>query len=292
MWMKPVKPLNEMFVFALGSAKIKAGVLATAIALFGIKVSAHEVWIEPTNWTVAPSERLSAQLLNGQEFEGVKLSWNPRSIVRAELWNGDRMSELTGRLGDIPAFNVMSESEGLLTLVYQSTPRTITYTEFSKFEHFLNEKGFAAITQQHAERKLPVTPIKEAYSRFAKALVAAGKGAAADAPRGLELEIIALRNPYTAEPETSLRFEILYQGKALAQNLVTVFERDTEGGVTTFHRTTDVGGFVDFVAKPGAEYLIDTVLIREPDRALVAATRGAVWESLWASLTFKMPKVQ
>lgn len=252
----------------------------------------HEVWIEPDTWMPEPNDKIAAQLLNGQEFKGINLSWNDRSIVRAELWTGDAKVPLEGRLGDIPAFAVTSYTDGLLTLLYQSTHSTVTYRDFMKFESFVTEKGFEEVIKSHKARNLPETPISEAYSRFSKALIGSGSGAGADAPRGLELEIVALDNPYTVQPERMMRFEVRYKGEILVGNLVTVFARNSEGEVVSIGQDTDSMGTIGFVPDPGTEYLIDTVIIREPSRALVVETRGAVWESLWASLTFKVPEAQ
>lgn len=265
---------------------------AIFLALASSYATAHEVWLEPENWQIEPGTDLTAQLLNGQDFKGIKLSWNTQRLVRAERWNGDDLEPITGRLGDIPALSTSTADDGLITLLYQSTHSTITYNDREKFAAFLAEKGFEGILQQHDDRGLASVPIKEAYSRYAKALVASGAGEGDDKPRGLAIEIVALTNPYTAPLGQELLFEVLYQGAQLADNKVTVFAHDAEGDVTTFHAQTDGQGRVAFMPERDTTYLIDTVMIREPARDLVVETRGAVWESLWASLTFKMPQSQ
>lgn len=256
------------------------------LVLSATSVPAHEVWIEPLSWQITQDEVLAAHLRNGEIFSGVNLSWNDRSIRRAERVHNGESAPLKGRAGDIPAFNLAAPSPGLLTLVYQSGHRTITYRTYEKFVHFVTGKGYEEVLAEHAARGLPEVPIKEAYMRFAKALVAVGEGRGQDAAQGLELEIVALDNPYT-DDLTALRFQVSYQGAPLTENQVTIFARDLAGDVTTILKTTNADGQITFGADPGWTYLVDTVLLREPAQSLVEETNGAVWESLWASLTFR-----
>ena len=175
-----------------------------------------------------------------------------------------------------------------MTLIYQSGYSTITDREYEKFVNFVTEKGFPEVVDAHAARDLPQNPIKEAYVRFAKSLIAVGEGTGEDTARGLELEVVALDNPYTSEG-ADLRFQVLYRDVPLIENKVTVFARDAGGEVTTFDLETTAEGTVSFQPVPGTSYLVDTVVIREPARDLVLETKGAAWESLRASLTFRAP---
>ncbi|QUJ76786.1 DUF4198 domain-containing protein [Sulfitobacter albidus] len=266
--------------------------LAPLFVLLGLSAAqAHEVWIEPLEWQVEVGAQVQAHRINGEEFVGNKLPWNDRSTVLAEQRSGAQTTPLTGRLGDRPAFTAAQAEAGLMTLIYQSTYSTITYREYEKFAGFVTSKGYEQTLAAHAERDLPKSPIKEAYMRFAKSLVAVGDGAGEDTPRGLELELVALDNPYT-HSGPDLRFQALYRDVPLAGNKVTVFVRGTDGTVAERSAVTSAEGIVAFAAEPGAAYLVDTVVLREPARALVIETKGAVWESLWASLTFRVPDAQ
>ncbi len=259
---------------------------------FAFGASAHEVWIEPLQWQAAPSETVSAHLRNGEYFKGIDLIWHPDQTIRAEAWINGQISPISGRLGDRPALKTDAAAEGLLVLVHQADYRTITYTDFAKFAAFLEEKGYASVLDRHAARRLPETQVTEAYARFSKSLVAIGEGAGSDASRGLELELVALTNPYTAPAEAPMTVQLFYQGAPLAENKVTVFERGADDAVTEIFLQTDARGVASFPVTPGRTYLVDSVVLREPSRELVVQTRGAVWESLWASLTFTLPGAQ
>ena len=261
-------------------------------ATFSASAHAHEVWLELDQWEVRSQVSLGAQLLNGQDFKGAELSWNPRVILRAEKWQGDAGVRLLGRFGDIPALSTTAGQDGLLTLIYQSAPNTVVYEDYDKFAQFVGEKGISTALADHEARKLPRAPIKEAFSRYVKALVAVGDGKGADIARGLEIEIVALTNPYTADPAEMMRFQVFYQSQLLAGSQVTLFERTTAGEVTIKTQVSDKLGVVRFKTKAGHTYLVDTVVLRQPTPALIAFTNGAVWESLWASLTFRVPDTQ
>lgn len=265
--------------------------LLSAIILWVLSLSAvqaHEVWIAPTDWTPSVGEDIRADIKNGHDFVGVDLSWNADSAVRAELWSQDGTTQIDGRLGDRPAITVQSASDGLATIVYQSTYRNIVYATYEKFAGFVTGKGYASVLDHHAERRLPEAPIKEAYVRFAKSLIAVDGIDGTDEERGLELELVALANPYMPDVE-ELTVQLLYRSEPFADNQVTVFERDMDGTVTSQVMRSDVQGQVQFPLRTGVTYLVDSVVIREPTRELVAASRGAVWESLWTSLTFEVP---
>ena len=50
---------------------------------------------------------------------------------------------------------------------------------------------------------------------------------------------------------------------------------------------TNAEGIAIVPVKAGYAYLLDNVLLREPSEALAQET-GAVWETLWAALTFEV----
>lgn len=269
---------------------LRSGILMAVSALVGaLPALAHEVWIEPVSWQIEVDETVSAHLLNGQELSGIQLSWDPKSIALAQSWTTGTSQDLDGRFGDVPAFSATANSEGLLSLVYQSEPKTLTYPDFETFTGFLDEKGWSGILEQHDARGLPKSQVKETYSRFAKTLIAVGDATGADAPRGMELELVALDNPYLAATDDALRFQLIYQGVPLPDNRVTLFERAPDGAVRLSHQQTDAEGIASFDTNRGHMYLVDSVVVRQPSRDMFIETRGALWESLWASLTFKQP---
>ncbi|MDE4274707.1 DUF4198 domain-containing protein [Phaeobacter gallaeciensis] len=243
----------------------------------------HEFWIEPQNYQVESGEELPAQLLNGQEFKGFRLPYFKTRTKRSEVITGDTATPYEGRMGDLPALTVTAERDGLLTLVHETMPETLTYETWEKFDAFAEHKGFADIRARHEGRGLPVDGFTERYSRHAKSLIAVGSGAGSDRESGMETEFVALENPYTFKGDT-LPVQLFYQQKPRAAAQVEIFERAPDDSVTITLTQTDAAGRAEIPVKPGHTYLLDAVVLRPSD-----PETGAVWETLWAGLTFAVP---
>ena len=243
----------------------------------------HEFWIEPHSYQVTPGEPVSADLVNGQSFKGARLPYFETRTARFELVAGGETRIHEGRMGDLPALAGINAPSGLLTVIHETRPETLVYKTWEKFEAFAQHKDFADIRARHAERGLPFEDFTERYTRHAKALIAVGDGAGADRALGLETEFVAEKNPYTMASDV-LPVRLLYQGQPRADAQIEVFERAPGGEVTVFLLRSDLGGGADIPVKPGHEYLLDAVVLRPAD-----PDSGAVWESLWAALTFAVP---
>ncbi len=259
---------------------------ALCAALLAGPAAAHEVWIDPEAWSVAPGEDLRAAIRNGQEFEGSSLPWLPRRVVRAEVIDAEGTREIEGRPGDTPAVTVTPRGDGLATLLYVSTPFDLTYDGFETFAFFLEEKGLSELLTEHEARGLPRDDVTESYTRHAKALVSVGEGQGADAFRGMEIELVAEADPYAEPAPDRMTFRLFYRDEPLAGHRVTLFDRGPDGAVETRHAETDAEGRAGFEVAPGHVYLADAVVVREPSGEGPA---DAMWESLWSSLTFAVP---
>ncbi|UMA65282.1 DUF4198 domain-containing protein [Roseivivax marinus] len=251
--------------------------------------SAHELWLDAEDWTVEPNQEIVVAVRNGMDFAGNSLPWLTRSIARAEIFTDGDSREIEGRLGDRPAITTAPLGEGLNTVLYRTNPVDLTYDGFDKFQTFLEEKGNAAFLDTHAERDLPENNVTEVYTRFTKALVGVGDGAGADAYRDMEIELVAETNPYTAELPGEMTVRLFYRGEPLADHRVTLFDRSASGDVTRGEATTDAEGRASFTVAPGHTYLADAVVVREPE-VTGPGGKDAMWESLWAALTFAVPE--
>ncbi len=257
------------------------------LLMLAAPVQAHELWIEPLDWQPAIEARLEADLVNGQLFDGLTLSYLPKWFSRFDVVAGDAVATVDGRMGDNPALGQPALSDGLHVVVYQSTPSTVEYKEWTKFLKFVEHKDLGDIAAEHKARGLAETSFKEVYTRYSKALVGVGAGAGADKSEGLETEIVALDNPYAA-PLDTMRVQVFYQGVARADAQVELFEKAPDDTVVVSLHRTDAEGIAVLPVRPGHVYMADAVVMRAPSDAM-AAEFGAVWETLWANLTFAVP---
>jgi hypothetical protein len=179
--------------------------------------------------------------------------------------------------------------EGLHVALYESAGGTVRYEDFEKFKKFAAHKDFRDALTRHAARQLPETQFFEYYSRHAKSLIAVGSGDGQDRAFGLETEIVALKNPYTDDIALGLPVRVLYRGAPRADAQVELFDKDGAGQVVITLIRTDSNGVAVLPVTKGHSYLADAVVLREPEAGSDAAAGGAVWETLWAALTFAVP---
>ncbi len=225
-----------------------------------------------------------AQFKNGENFTGINLGFFDRRSKRFDMVLGDRVEALSPRMGNIPVLDMPVPGDGLLVIAHETAPSSITYKEWEKFQAFADHKDFPDIRARHMARDLPETGFSERYTRHAKALVGVGKAEGSDRVLGLETEFVALANPYTDALAGGFPVQLFYQGEPRGDAQVEIFERAPDGTVTVSLTRTDAAGRARIAVKPGHEYLLDAVVLREaPEDA------DDVWETLWAALTFRMP---
>ncbi len=259
-----------------------------SFAGIALPVFGHEFWLEAQKFQPETGAPVQVKLRNGMKFKGMELGYfDDRIEVFDIIQNGTR-TPVQARAGDFPVFSKVVDADGLMVLVYQSKFSILQYNKFEKFEAFVKHKSFTGALERHKERGLSTERFNEAYTRYCKTLIGVGAGAGKDAATGMETEFIALTNPYTDDLTGGFTVQVLYQGTPRVDAQVEVFERTPDNTViVTYHRTNDQG-HATVPAKPGHTYLFDAVVLREPAQTLADGT-NAVWESLWASLTFSTP---
>jgi cobalt/nickel transport protein len=247
---------------------------------------AHEFWIEPERYQVAPGDPIIARFRNGEKFEGVDLPYLDRQSVRLEMVRGQDVATFTPRNGDRPVIDQPNLGPGLTVLAHETAPRTLTYRDWESFAAFAAHKDFPDIAARQDARGLPREDFKERYTRHAKALVAVGDGAGSDRALGLETEFVALDNPYAAGFDGVMEVALRYQGEPRPDAQVEVFDAAPDGSVTVTLTRTDAEGRAAVPVMPGHRYLFDAVVLRPVEPAEAG---DPVWETVWAALTFAVP---
>lgn len=246
----------------------------------------HELWLDSKKFQVGPKENIEIELRNGEKFEGLNLSFF-KNRIKQFFWaqNGVEVN-IQSRAGDVPAAKFTAKNNGLLVVVYESTPSTIEYNDWTKFVSFVKHKDLGDVLSRHAVKGWPKKGFREIYHRYSKALIGVGDANGQDRRFGLELEFIALLNPYTVNETEIFNVKLLYQGRPRADAQIEIFERDPNSNVSVHFLRTDANGIVNVPVKPGFDYLLDSVILREYKTDKKDAP---LWESLWAALTFSMP---
>ena len=263
--------------------------LTLILSLFvPVPVYAHEFWISPVKYEVSIGEPIEAHFRVGQGFNGSGHSFLRRQTTRHEIVQGSQITPVTGRNGDRPAFRHSGQSNGLAVLVHETTDSSLTYKEYEKFMNFVKHKSFEGQPEAHQARGLPEVGFRESYRRFAKSLIAIGDGAGQDMSVGLDIEIVALTNPYTDDLSNGMHVRVLLMGQPRSNVQVEVFQRalgeTSEVQINLYQ--TDADGVAKFPITAGQEYMIDSVALIPLDPEIEG---NPVWHSLWANLTFAVP---
>lgn len=244
---------------------------------------AHEFWVEPQDYLINSSDKVIADFRNGQFFEGNSNSYIPGNLEKYYFVLGESSKQLEGSLGQRPAVSVSGAEDGLGIVVIETKPSTISYSEWKKFQKFIDHKDFKIDKAEHLALGFPEEGFTESYRRFAKSLVGIGNAQGNDRPLGLEIELVALLNPYTDDTSNGIPIQAFYNGTPMMDVQIELFDKDEKGEVEiTLHRTDDEGQVILPIIN-GHSYLVDTVLLRE---APEGSKEGVVWETLWASLTY------
>lgn len=230
---------------------------------------------------------MAADLVNGQQFRGTVLPYLPVYTSRLEIWTGGSGQDAVGRVGDIPAFQVLAP-DGLAVLVYESAYARVTYDDWDTFAGFVAHKDLGVTAASHADAGFPETGFTEAYRRFSKALVAGGDGAGADVAVGMEFELVAQANPYTDPLAEGLPVLLLYRDAPRGDTQIEVFDRAPDGTIGISTLRTGADGTARVPVTPGHVYMLDAVLLRDPV-GTIPLTIDPAYETLWANLTFAVP---
>ncbi len=230
-----------------------------------------------------------ANLRVGETFKGATQSYISHATRRFEYELGGEVIEIRPRMGDRPAVNVVPDGEGLVTIVHTTADNIVTYRDIDKFANFVTHKDApGALAAQKADG-VTESGFREVYSRYAKSLVALGSGEGQDREFGLETELVALENPYTDDMTDGLDVVLFYEGRPRSDAQIEIFERSPDTNVMVSVVRTDEQGRATVPVRAGNTYMLDAVVIRRPSPEL-AEERNAVWESLWANLTFLVPE--
>lgn len=268
---------------------------------FTLGAFAHEFWLQPLQFQPSSLEPIQAHLKVGQHFKGNTLAYMDVEFKAFNITSGGEGGKgntrpVSSRFGSVPAVNQLPWASGLTILSYESSVNTVVYDSAEKFQNFLVYEGLDWVKTAHLQRGLPASGFTEVYRRYAKSLLQVGgekpEGLAGDQVLGFVFEWVLLTNPYRpaeAGDSNMITAQLLWQGKPFAGATVHLF-KNQQGQITEQSLVTDEQGKVAVSREEGSIILLNSVQMIEPSRAIVSET-GAVWESLWGSITFEIPRV-
>lgn len=253
-------------------------------------VTAHDLWLVPTIFSVAPGARVSVMMNTGDTFPISEAAVKPERIERAALVTSKGFTPLmtfrtegASTLADViaPQKDGGAIVEVVLKPIATKQPR-------ASFEEFVKHEGLDAIAAQLARTSERRAEERRTYAKYAKTLlrVGSGKGAARvyQKPLGHRLEIVAEADPFSLRPGGTLPVRLLFDGKPLAGARIVI------GSTATATATQSKMPGVRTDAEGRARLQLDRSGGAHYVHALhmIPATGGSdvEWESFWATLTF------
>jgi hypothetical protein len=260
----------------------RMGTLATAIALSGTALAAHDMWIEPTTFSPHFGEVVGVRLRVGEDLLGDPLPRNPALINQFIVDDATGRKPIVGRDGADPAGVLRVAMPGVLVIGYSSKPSSVELPA-EKFNEYLKEEGLDQVAALRARRNEANAGEREIFSRCAKSLVLSGPPAPkGDRSLGFTLELVVERHPYELRAGGELPVRLTYENRPLAGALVVAFNRTNPS--EKLKARTDREGRVRLGLSRSGLWLVKAV-------HMVPAPSGtnAEWASYWASLTFELP---
>lgn len=265
--------------------------ICLAAAALGLDAAAHDFWIQPLNFWIAPNTSVMTTLQVGHgEF---RERWNAdvsRVIAFSSIGPGgmvtDHQRELrTGTMDQ--DHTVRFGAAGTHVLVLQTNSAASTLPSI-RFNDYLKQEGLTPALEVRARAKAQDQPGREIYSRRAKALVQVGSASAraqpwVTKPVGLSLEIVPETNPYAPGAGGELPVRVIFQGKLLAGATVMLNNLQFDGRPVQTVVTDAVGRAVFTFPRVGAWQL--NVLWTRP----LIGNSNADFDTTFSSLTFGFP---
>lgn len=268
----------------------RLGALA-ALTLPGLAL-AHDFWIQPSAFSVAPGGSTSMSILVGHGSYRSKSLIEANRITRFERYGPDGRSDRRGelKLGSATADTTLhfgQAGEYMFALATNATPSELPGIRFTDY---LKAEGLTPALTLRAQTGATDAPGRELYSRRAKALIqvgSAGKASAIATQRiGLSLELVLERDPYALSASTDLPVRVFFEGKPLAGGTVKLNNLDfDERPLAT--QVTDATGRALFRVPRIGNWQLNVVWTKP-----IKGNPRADFETTFSSLTFGYPRPQ
>jgi uncharacterized GH25 family protein len=247
-----------------------------ALALAAGPAAAHDFWIQPQAFQVAPGAEVGISLQVGDGPDRQRSAIPLRRILRFEAVGPDGAArDLKGALA-LGGARFAAPGTYVLALATDAGGRSRQAA--AKFNAYLAEEGLTPAIEARAGRM--DRDGSERYGRAAKAIVQVGDGdpAAVTQSVGLPLEIVPLANPY-ARPDR-LPVRVLFEGRALAGALVKLTDLAHDTETAEAHRT-DAAGEAAFAMPKAGDWRVSVVWTKP-----LGPDEDADFETTFSSLTF------
>jgi uncharacterized GH25 family protein len=265
-------------------------VRAALLILIGLGIAraghAHEFWVQPAEFQIAPGAVLSLALQVGDAGARQRSPIPLHRITRFDALgpSGDAL-DVRASLAATAKRDVVFDAPGTYVLALATDNRAYSRQSAERFNAYLETEGLTAAIEHRTRTQQMHVDGFERYSRAAKSIVLVGVSGVQSQPHvtkpvGLPLEIVPVVNPYSEPRPASFAVRILYDGQVLPGALVKLInlERDL---APVDARRSDKLGLVTFTMPQTGSWLVSVAWTKRLENP-----SEADFETVFASLTF------
>lgn len=252
-------------------------------------VDAHDFWLEPSAYWIAPDSLTALTLQVGHGPLRQRSPIPARRITRFQAAAPDGTTvDLLERLHVGEATedgSLQFGAPGTYVVVLQTDDRAQTHLPAARFNDYLEAEGLTPALEQRARSHRTDADGSERYSRCAKAVIQVGAEAPGTQdqvrrPLGLPLEIVPELNPYADPPSTLLPVRVLYAGSPLPGALIKLTDLADDASPREAHRT-DPDGRARFTLPNSGRWLLNVIWTKALGRS-----DEVDFETIFSSLSF------
>lgn len=254
------------------------------LAVLLTSARAHDTWLIPDHFEVAPKATVTLDLTSGMAFPALDVGPKRERVESAKCRVAGQIFDIV----DISAgpkslvFKAELSKTGVAALWVKLPPKSIELKPAEVQEYLDEIDASAGVRKQWAE----MTPQRwrEVYTKHPKTFVRVGEPPADGSwaePVGMALEIVPEKDPTTLREGDELPVRVLRNGAPYADfSLNAVAAGETKGET----RKTDSAGRVTFRLSKAGAWLLRGTDVRKSTKT------DADWESDFATLTLGVKK--
>ena len=251
--------------------------------------TAHEMFLKAEDYFLAPDTSFVLKLLNGTFDESLNAIAVERMQDVSLVYNGQTFHPPLSAWYDaenISFLDIETASPGTYVAGVSTRQNMITLSA-ADFTSYLKHDGILD-TLTAFEKTGSTSDVRERYSKHVKMIFQVGEKRSEDYSRalGYPVEILLQDNPYDLTVGDTLGFQITYDSKPIANQLVYASYQDFPGGdEAAAHAITvrsDEKGLANFEIKAKGIWYISLIHMKKIDDP------DADYQSDWATVTFEI----
>ncbi|MCA1614763.1 MAG: DUF4198 domain-containing protein [Acidobacteria bacterium] len=263
--------------------------LLAVLALAG-SAFAHDLWLIPSRFSVAPGAKVSVSLNTGDTFPASEGAVKPERVERASVVTAAGSTPIKSfhAEGKSTVADFVAPREGGGVVVEVVLAPVATKQPRAGFDEFVRHEGLDQVAAALAHEPTRRAEERRTYAKYAKSFLRVGRGGGAaglfSRPLGHRLEIVSESDPYDLKRGQALPVRLLFDGRPLANARLVVGSTDaataTQSNMAGVRTDGDGRALLRTVRPGGAHYVHALHMIPASGRPDVE------WESFWATLTF------